>query len=49
MRKIVKEINIYNFEELKEDIKNKLINDFKDILINDTSTKGIITIYIYTT
>lgn len=35
MRKIVKEINIYNFEELKENIQNKLISDFGEILIND--------------
>lgn len=35
MRKIMKEINIYSFEELKEETQNKLINDFKDILSND--------------
>lgn len=47
MRKILKEINIYNFEELKEEIniynfeelkeeiQNKLINDFRENLIND--------------
>lgn len=35
MRKIVKEINIYKFDELKEETQNKLIKDFKEILIND--------------
>lgn len=34
MRKIVKEINIYKFEELKEETQNKIIKDFKDQLIN---------------
>ena len=35
MKKIVKEINIYKFDELKEDTQNKIIKDFKEILIND--------------
>lgn len=35
MRKIVKEINIFNFEELKPEVQEKIINDFKEILIND--------------
>ena len=35
MKKIVKEINIYSFEELKEDTQNKIMKDFKEILIND--------------
>lgn len=35
MRKIVKEINIFNFEELESDIQKKIINDFKEMLVND--------------
>ena len=35
MKKITKEINIYNFEELKAEIQNKLINDFRENLVND--------------
>lgn len=35
MRKIVKEINIFNFDELKPEVQNKLINDFRETLVND--------------
>ena len=35
MRKITKVINIFNFEELKTEIKSKIIDDFREIIIND--------------
>lgn len=35
MRKITKVINIFNFEELKPEIKSKIIGDYREILVND--------------
>lgn len=37
MVEVEKKIKIYNFKELKEDIQNKIIENFIDMIINSTN------------
>lgn len=37
MVEVEKKIKIYNFKELKEDVQNKIIEDFINIIINNTN------------
>lgn len=41
MVEVEKKIKIYNFKELKEDVQNKIIEDFINIIINNTNIEKL--------
>ena len=41
MRTITKQINIYKFDELDENIQNKIITDYIDFILNTTDFEKI--------